>query len=146
MNNNRLCESCMACCTYFKITPMKKGPLEHCLHADIKLHSKLSFTGNSSCGNCGIYKTRPQVCRDYKCAWLLGYGDNEDRPDKSGMIIDTILKIENCFQAKPLWDNAHNSTKGKDAIKHISRDSGKPIAVAGFQETHMIRIVGRGLL
>ncbi len=38
-------------------------------------------------GSCGIYSSRPQSCRDFKCAWLEGVGSHEDRPDKSGALI-----------------------------------------------------------
>ncbi|CAN5664426.1 hypothetical protein BH09PLA1_BH09PLA1_09810 [soil metagenome] len=42
---------------------------------------------------CGIYRSRPQSCRDYDCAWLHGHFAVEDRPDKTG-IVWTFEQIE----------------------------------------------------
>ena len=85
------------------------------------------------------------MCEDYKCAWLLGYGNEDDRPDKSGMLVDTVQNIENCWEAKPIWAGAQDRPNGYAAVERISRDSNRPVAVASFPERHMVRIVGRGV-
>ncbi len=36
---------------------------------------------------CKIYETRPQSCRDFECAWLEGLLDEEDRPDRSRVLV-----------------------------------------------------------
>ena len=77
--------------------------------------------------------------------WLQGYGKEADRPDKSGVLIDQVLPIKNSIQCKPLWKGAAYSAKGMLAIEHISRDSDMPALVAGFPETHMVRVIGRGI-
>ena len=72
----RACADCSACCNEFEIPEIKKA--SHIVCAFLK-H-----------GACGIYgdPTRPRVCQQYVCAWAMGYGDLEDRPDKSGVIVD----------------------------------------------------------
>ena len=35
---------------------------------------------------CSIYDDRPACCRDYVCLWREGHFDEDDRPDKSGII------------------------------------------------------------
>lgn len=41
---------------------------------------------------CSIYaKGRPRVCRDYKCGWLVGALDDDERPDKSGFLVTSAM-------------------------------------------------------
>jgi hypothetical protein len=35
-----------------------------------------------------VYGTRPGECRDYFCLWRCGWGDDEDRPKLSGLVVD----------------------------------------------------------
>jgi hypothetical protein len=37
---------------------------------------------------CTIYAQRPEQCRVWSCQWLLGIGGEEDRPDRSGLVVD----------------------------------------------------------
>lgn len=72
----RACGPCLACCRELKIdTPelkKKAGPL--CPH----------HTGTG----CGIYDSRPQVCRQFLCGWRLFEELGDDwRPDLSGVLI-----------------------------------------------------------
>jgi len=45
-------------------------------------------------GSCAIYSCRPPSCHGYVCAWLLGWGDDADRPDKLGLIVDTGIATD----------------------------------------------------
>lgn len=36
---------------------------------------------------CRIYNLRPLLCRQFFCGWRLGLGTEDDRPDKTGVII-----------------------------------------------------------
>lgn len=42
------------------------------------------------CEKCTIYKTRPEVCRNYQCAWSQHLLPEWMRPDKTG----TLVSIE----------------------------------------------------
>src|SRR5580692_5396384 len=35
---------------------------------------------------CSIYGDRPACCKSYQCLWREGFFNDEDRPDKSGVI------------------------------------------------------------
>ena len=39
---------------------------------------------------CAIYVDRPQSCRTFDCAWLLGDMDDNMRPDKSHIVIERL--------------------------------------------------------
>lgn len=74
----RKCGDCSACCFTFENIELKKPVNKWCEHA---------------CGNgCAIYTAKPVECRAFFCHWLQGYGKEEDRPDKIGIVFD----IEPC--------------------------------------------------
>ena len=77
----RGCGECNACCSYFEIRPLLDKP-----SGVLCQHWK---------GGCGIYETRPGVCRDFFCYWLqdAAFGDAW-RPDRSGFIVqETVSDI-----------------------------------------------------
>lgn len=39
-------------------------------------------------GGCGIHETRPSICRRYHCLWLQGGLEDDERPDRTGGIVD----------------------------------------------------------
>jgi hypothetical protein len=41
---------------------------------------------------CTIYARRPQICRGYRCLWLQGKLDFEDRPDWLGAVLDVVIE------------------------------------------------------
>jgi hypothetical protein len=71
----RACGDCVACCKVLNIDePDMLKPADHlCMHC----------TGKG----CGIYATRPQVCRSWDCAWRrIASMPVETRPDKLGVV------------------------------------------------------------
>ncbi|MEM9418559.1 MAG: hypothetical protein AAGA25_05810 [Planctomycetota bacterium] len=53
--------------------------------------AKPAFTAcPHECGSgCNAYASRPTSCRDFRCLWLDGHLEEEDRPDKLGVIFTT---------------------------------------------------------
>ena len=39
---------------------------------------------------CTIYERRPRICRAYRCLWLRGSLELEDRPDRLGAVLDLV--------------------------------------------------------
>ena len=69
------CGPCTHCCKVLHIEELKKpaGPL--CVNC-------------MSGGGCGIYLTRPPVCREYECQWLWDRNlPPTMRPDKVGTLL-----------------------------------------------------------
>lgn len=65
------CGECTECCYAFQVEEWKDA-CEECKYED---------------GRCSIYKKRPQVCKEYECAWLGQKHAHEDlRPDRCGVI------------------------------------------------------------
>jgi hypothetical protein len=44
----------------------------------------------SEANGCRVYERRPGICRAYRCAWLGGAFDEEDRPDRLGAVLDLV--------------------------------------------------------
>jgi len=75
---SRKCGPCYACCTYLGISELKKFPGQHCKHLDGSLGAET---------RCSIYEDRPKACETYKCGWLQGLGNPQDRPNQSGLLV-----------------------------------------------------------
>lgn len=76
----RSCGECTLCCTVLRVDALKKLGGVACTH----LHSET--------GGCGIYQERPRICRSYRCLWLQGGLDEEDRPDRIGAVLDLVTE------------------------------------------------------
>jgi hypothetical protein len=78
----RSCGTCSMCCKLLKIPELEKEQDAWCRHCN----------GHG----CSIYETRPQVCRNYACAWLTmpNIGD-EWFPKTCGMLLDLGMHEEN---------------------------------------------------
>lgn len=70
----RQCGTCTACCTLLEVTEVGKPMNEWC-----------TYCGDGS--GCTIYDRRPQMCRSFNCAWLLGHLDDEWFPETAGMVV-----------------------------------------------------------
>lgn len=69
----RTCGSCTLCCKVMGVkdeeAQFDKPKDQWCVHAKKGI-------------GCGIYETRPSICRNFQCLWLAGEGDDHLRPDK----------------------------------------------------------------
>lgn len=82
----RSCGECYACCVWLGIEELYKWPGRACQH----------LSGVNPCGRCTIYEKRPAACSEYSCGWRWGLLADEDRPDKSGVLM-TVYKATEEF-------------------------------------------------
>ena len=77
----RDCGACTVCCT----VPTIDQP---------GIQKRAGATCRHCAGGCAIYETRPEVCRNFFCAWrrMEIFGD-EWRPDKSGVFSELETDI-----------------------------------------------------
>jgi hypothetical protein len=90
----RQCGPCTACCTVMGVVELNKGNYQPC-----------SF----NCGSCAIYESRPTMCREWSCVWLLGFikGDEPTRPDQLGLIFNReTLGGRHLLVAYEVWPRA----------------------------------------
>lgn len=76
LTTGRVCGPCRACCKLPEIPELDKPVNVWCEHVRL----------DRATGGCGIYADRPKPCREFRCAWLDGLGDEEDRPDRLGVM------------------------------------------------------------
>lgn len=73
--SSRPCGECSACCVTLGVHEINKVPGQRCRHIrDGK--------------GCGIYSSRPKECRLFHCMWRFQMLGEEDRPDKSGVVLN----------------------------------------------------------
>ena len=73
--NGRQCEDCHVCCVALELPPRAA-------------HTRCHFLNQR--GQCLKYATRPRECSLYWCMWRLGQFRQEDRPDRSGVIVSVV--------------------------------------------------------
>jgi len=71
----RSCGTCSHCCTVLRVDELGKAAGTDCVHQRGAL-------------GCGIYESRPPICRGYQCLWLQGGLEDDERPDTTGGIVD----------------------------------------------------------
>ena len=134
-NPARDCGDCTVCCEYMPIKVLAKSAFTPCAN----LVSPLK-----ECENCTIYAERPKVCREYSCMWVVGHGDDEDRPDRCDVLVDSMIPAANALRGVPLSKDAQDTDRGSAALKRISRSADTPVLVPEFGETRLLCVVGRG--
>jgi hypothetical protein len=76
LSAGRTCGDCRLCCKLPDIPELSKPRDRWCQNASRERGTE----------GCTIYNDRPQVCREFSCAWLSGLGKEQDRPDKLGVM------------------------------------------------------------
>lgn len=77
-SSGRSCGACSLCCTVLRVDALRKPGGTPC--------PELGPPGTG----CSIHPTRPPICRRYRCLWLQGGLDEEDRPDRLGAVPDLV--------------------------------------------------------
>lgn len=91
----RVCGNCTACCKTHAVHEIKKPEGEWC--------------NNCLIGKgCKIYFNKPEGCNDFKCDWLKGFGEENDRPDKTKVIIDSFYD-DDIGKLIMLWEVSEGS-------------------------------------
>jgi len=69
---------------------------------------------------CGVHKARPEVCRNYQCAWSQHLLPEEMRPDKC----DVLVSVENNENGQYLKALAINNMKMNPDVKKYLQNWG----------------------
>ncbi|MCG8590455.1 MAG: hypothetical protein MJE66_14290 [Proteobacteria bacterium] len=77
----RSCGRCSLCCQVLRVDALAKPGGTPCRHQRAE-------------GGCGIYAERPGICRAYRCAWLQGSFEDDDRPDRLGAVLDFSPRVD----------------------------------------------------
>jgi hypothetical protein len=132
--SRRSCGTCTACCFIHAVVAVPTAAYRWCRHCTPGV-------------GCGVYATRPDECRGYHCAWRLGFGTDDDRPDRRGMVIDLEVAGERpvIHVWRPLYEQARRLGSAARMATEIRRtlvDEGcvdVAIAVHGVPPTPVVR-------
>ena len=115
----RQCDSCTLCCNIAEVQgkDFYKPVGEDCIH---------------QCEGCKIFgqESRPEVCNTYQCAWLRGFGNDEDRPDKIGLLPSINLLFGNKWITIIEKEKDAYKTSGKNLIVDLINKVNLPAIVA----------------
>ncbi|MDJ0787247.1 MAG: hypothetical protein QNK05_10610 [Myxococcota bacterium] len=78
--SDRACGECTLCCRVLRVDELRKLGGTPC--------PELS----SDPPGCGIHATRPSICRRYRCLWLQGGLEEDERPDALGAVVDLLTE------------------------------------------------------
>jgi hypothetical protein len=132
----RDCGNCVSCCIWTEIKEINKPPLTPCHNL------KEGAVEGKICQSCSVYKDRPGACKDYFCAWLMGYGEDEDQPNRSGILMDVQITAEHgpILFSRDMWQGASEMSMGKRAIERISEEMNLDVLIADEKSPQIRRI------
>lgn len=78
----RTCGECHACCVSIRV---ESGPGDQ---VSVRKAAGVRCPCLTNGGRCAVYEQRPACCAVYTCAWLDGHGEDDERPDRCGAVIE----------------------------------------------------------
>jgi hypothetical protein len=116
----RPCDGCTSCCYLLPVEELNKPLRQMCKYAN---------------KGCTIWAPKeleseyPDECRKYRCAWILGLGEEEDRPDLSGVLVD--IRKGPCglglYAIEVVPGTPEKRESIKLALERIGKDAGLPV-------------------
>lgn len=125
-NNRRTCGPCHVCCVMAEVErgDFYKPVYEICKYLDESL----------PCEKCTVFGTdkRPESCGTYLCPWLRGFGNEEDRPDKSNVLLSVCeFNGGTWIVVNELEKNAVMTT-GKNIILEVAKKIDFPAIISDY--------------
>lgn len=105
----RACGSCSLCCRVLRVEELAKPAGRDCVHQRRE---------GGAAGGCGIYPSRPAICRDYRCLWLQGGLEDDERPDRIGAVVD--LEIAGMGPRLAIREARRGSYDASPALQRIA--------------------------
>jgi hypothetical protein len=111
----RECGECRACCVVYHI-----DGLEYESPRWVPCHHLCA-------AGCGIYDDRPQGCRAFRCAWLKGWGTDDERPDRLGVIVERLearprIGVEEKILATELAPDSAQDPRAREALRTLKTE------------------------
>ena len=108
----RSCGPCDLCCTVLRVDELRKLGGIRCDEQQVDPPG------------CGIYDSRPGICRAYRCLWLRGGLEEADRPDRTGAVVDLVTTQGPAFLAiRELLPGAYEKSPRLHAIAERFRET-----------------------
>lgn len=116
---SRACGACSACCHVLGVVALDKPEWSPCSH--------------QAAAGCAIYEDRPDGCKTYRCAWLDGKLNDDERPDLVGLIVDSGLTKSflpiwgaDAVNVREVLPDSAMTRRGVDLVDRLV-DEGRPV-------------------
>lgn len=109
MQAGRTCGRCTVCCTHMQVGELHKPEGETCYLVTKE--------------GCGAYDDRPDSCRKYECFWLMGFGKEGHRPDRSNALlyVEDSPKLGRVVVVTETKPNGLRNPKAQGLLKELKR-------------------------
>lgn len=115
----RQCGGCTACCTTHEVREIHKPVCQPCQFCEEGV-------------GCKVYGHHPKGCREFVCEWIKGFGPEDSRPDRSGVVLDLQESPALGTATLTIWEYQLGSLQSKPISNLISEAVSKGLAVICF--------------
>lgn len=127
-DDTKKCGNCTMCCEIFEVPELNKKYMQNCVHCKVNV-------------GCKIWANRPQVCRDFECAYYqMDKVTIKLRPDKCGVVFE---KIKDTLFFGTLHPKYSLSQIVKDQIYFFNKD-GFSVVINDIKNKNMIYSLAKG--
>jgi len=122
--DKRSCGRCTMCCYVFEVAAVPTRGYEWCKHCAVGV-------------GCRIYAARPPECASFYCLWRMGFGTDEDRPDRHGVVMD--LQVESGEAVIRVWRPKQLQVRKLRSATRMLREVADALTADGYvvrAETH----------
>lgn len=103
----RTCGDCSACCTAVPVQDDVVG-------IDKPGHERCAYQARRG---CSIYEHRPRACAVYTCMWIAGWGRLSDRPDRLGLVVETLQRsLPTVAIVTEVWPRAREGKRARQLL------------------------------
>jgi len=128
---NRSCGGCTACCKTHAVFEIKKPTGKWCPHCDTSR-------------GCSIYPNHPRACKDFKCAWLRGFGEDGNRPDCTKIILDFHV-TDALIKILQIWEVNGGTLRGSFAKEsaQLALENGIAVILIAAKIASLVEKIGQ---
>lgn len=109
----RVCGDCDVCCNILEVRELNKKSYCNCIY-------------RAESGGCGKYNSRPSICHDWNCAYILGLMPDQEslKPNNLGLMFYPVssknndLKID-ILMGQEVWPDAIYSSDSQKVINWL---------------------------
>jgi len=135
----RVCGGCVACCYVIEVGELGKPFRTPCPHA-------IPGEGCAIWGGPGGPDGEPKTCKVYRCAWAMGFGEERDRPDRSGVLVDLrvpsmVSTDQPRLYAIGIREGDERTPKARQAMTNIAQDTGHAVHLAD-RMMNVLEVIG----
>jgi len=121
----RNCEECYLCCYETAVEGVGWSK---------PAHELCRYISKNNTNKCSIHSSslRPKFCCEYQCSWLYGFGETNDRPDKTGLIVSISMFNGTMWVFARELEEQALIKKGKRLVKEVATEIDFPVIVVDF--------------